>query len=171
MTRKGKLIRNLAVTAAILIGFLWVCGVYLNPANCALASARQLYYGDCTIRGWGDTPDGIRIYILTNEKGAIFHCNVQRHFWLFWTTGSCGGGQQMEEGARVYIGRLGGGEQATVWCLRDTDETQTLSWYGQQTSVWHGDVATLTAPQESALYEPVEVYDAEGNLLWTDTFS
>ena len=168
MTRKGKLIRNLAVTAAVFVGFLWVCGVYLNPANCALASARQLYYGDCTIQGWGNTSDS-RIYILTNEKGAIFNCNVQRHFWLFWTTGSCGGGQQMEEGAPVYIGRLGGGEQATVWCLRTTDKAQTLSWYGQQTSVWHGDVAILSGPMSGA-YEPVEVYDEAGNLLWTDTY-
>lgn len=169
MTRKGKLIRNLAVTAAVFVGFLWVCGVYLDPANCALASARQLYYGDCTIQGWGDTPDS-RIYILRNEEGAIFHCNVQRHFWLFWTTGSCGGGQQMEEGAPVCIGRLGGGEQATIWCLRNSDEVQTLSWYGQQTSVWCGGVAMLSGPMSGA-YEPVEVYDGAGNLLWTDTFS
>lgn len=171
MTRKGKLIRNLAVTAAVLVGFLWFCGVYVNPENCALDSARALYFGDCTVRGWGDTPEGERIYILTNEEDAISYCKVRRHFWLFWTTGSCGGNWQMEEGAPGCIGHLGGGDQATVWCLRETDEAQTISWYGKETSVWHGDVAILSAPERNAAYEPVEVYDGEGNLLWTDTFS
>lgn len=171
MTRKGKLIRNLAVTAAVFVGFLLVCGVYLDPENCALASARQLYFGDCTVRGWGDTPEGERIYILTNEEDAISYCKARRHFWIFWTTGSCSSGKQMEEGAPVYIGRLGNGEQGTVWCLRDSEEVQTLSWYGKETSVWHGDVAILSAPERNAAYEPVEVYDGEGNLLWTDTFS
>lgn len=170
MTRKGKLIRNLAVTAAVFVGFLWFCGVYVNPENCALDSARALYFGDCIVRGWGDTPEGERIYILTNEEDAISYCKVRRHFGLFWTTGSSGGGQQREEGAPVYIGRLGGGDQATVWCLRDSEEVQTISWYGKETSVWHGDVAMLSASEGSAAYEPVEVYDGEGNLLWTDTY-
>ena len=77
----------------------------------------------------------------------------------------------MGEGGPVCIGRLGNGEQGAVWCLRASEEVQTLSWYGKETSVWHGDVAILSAPERNAAYEPVEVYDGEGNLLWTDTFS
>lgn len=175
MTRRGKLIRNLVVTAVVLALFFPVCGVYVNPENCALDSARALYYGDCTVRGWGDAPDGERIYFLTNEEGAIYLCKVRRSFGLFWTTGSAfsgGNGWYAQEGVPVYIGRIdGGGSGSTVWCLRYFEEAQTLAWYGKETSVWHGDVAMLSVPQVNAAYEPVEVYDAEGELLWTDTYS
>ena len=168
MTRRGKLIRNLGVVLAILGAYLLLFGFYLDPERCALASARELYFGECAVRGWGEMPDGGRIYLLSNQEGEVYACQTQRVLGLFWQTGSCSRCRWKVPG--VLAGGVFQREDEGTWAvlLRLDGAVETVAWQGGSSRAWNGDVMILELEWE-ALEQPFRVLDGAGGLLWSGT--
>ena len=168
MTRKGKLIRNLAVILAIFGAYFLLFGLYLSPERCALATARELYYGECTARGWADLPGGRRIYALATPDGEFCYSRVQRSMGLFWRTDGCGQGREMAPGLLNGYW-TGGGETVNAVLLRLNPAVETVAWKGGSSSDWNRDIMVLELGWED-LEQTFQVRDQAGSLLWEGTY-
>ena len=169
MTRKAKTVRNLAVTAALLLAWSWCSNWYLDPARCVSDSLRQLYFMPHEVLLYVEGEPGERIYLAAGEDNTIAVHRTQRHFGIFWSPGSGGTGIQVRTDAPLFVTSGSRGERCYAVFYRVDPAIAsvqvTADGAGYETAEWAQDFAMLawTGSSRDAVYR---AYDRDGQLVY-----